>query len=244
MIIGSEVLEGTADILLLGQSFTVSKPIEISSVEVYAKRIGGGSSFQIYLQPYDPWTGTRGSPLVSKSVPLVDIPSNSEGGWVRSTFDNPISITDTGVYAIFVDSDSDGSPDGYNDFGYASGDSITGGRLIGPNFGSEVEMLFRIRGSAGADAFAPPGFEVPEFTSVTSELRYTAFGTFTFVRFSWDTESGAVYRILRSSDLNVWRDNNNLRLGDNSSTYSELSNRYNSKQFIKVLVQPLGEFKR
>ena len=116
--------------------------------------------------------------------------------------------------------------------------------MIGPNFGSEVEMLFRIRGIAETDAFNPGDFVIPRFKSITSERRYTAFGTFTFVRFTWDTQTGAVYRILRSYNLTTWFDNKLLRLGDGAETYYETSNQYKDTGFMKVEVVPLGDYKK
>lgn len=244
VILGSENIAGTADVLLLGQSFTISKPVKISSIQVYAKRIGGGSSFQIYLQPFDPWTGTRGTALASKNIPLSSIPSDPQGGWVSASFEPPISIASPGVYAIFVDSDSEGAPDGYNDFGYALGDSIRGGRLIGPIFGSEVEMLFRIRGAAETDAFNPGDFIVPKIVGPTLENRYSASAgrNLIYAKISWETELGAAYIVWTSKVMKLWFAN--PRLGNGGSISFERSNEYWDSTFFRIQVMPLGDYKK
>jgi len=226
------------------QTFTISKPVRISSIEVYAKRNGGGSSFQIYLQPFDPWTGTRGNALASKNIPLSSIPTDPQGGWVSTSFDPPVSIASSGVYAIFVDSDSKGAPDGYNDFGYALGDSIRGGRLIGPTFGSEVEMLFRIRGIAETDAFNPSDFVIPKISGPTLETRYSpvARRNLVYARISWDTKPGAAYIVWSSKDMKLWFDS--PRLGNGTVMSYERSNEYWNSTFMRIQVMALGDYKK
>jgi hypothetical protein len=240
----SAVLSGTADSNLFGQSFTVSDPVTVSSVELYVQRKSGGSSFQVFLKPFDPWTNTAGAALTTVAVPLEALPTATGGGWITVDFGAPVMIEIPGVYGVFVDTDSNGFPDGYNGYGYAEGDSIVGGRLVGPTFNRDVEMMIRIRGTAATGALLPTDLVVPRFKSITSERRYTAFGTFTFVRFTWDTQTGAVYRILRSDNLTTWLDNKLLRLGDGAETYYETSNQYKDTSFMKVMVVPLGDYKK
>ena len=244
ILLGSEILAGTEDVLRLGQSFTVTKPVEILSVEVYAKRKLGGSSFQVFLQTFDPWTETRGTPLAVKSVPLASIPSVTAGGWVKATFDNPVSITASGVYAIFVESDSQGAPNGYNEFGYATGDSINGGRLIGPTFSTEVEMMFRLRGTAQQGAFSPKMFALPKVIGPSLQTRYSVVAkrNLVYATISWDTEVGAVYKIFTSKDMKLWF--TTPRLGSGNTMTYERSNEYWSSTFIKIQVMPLGDYKK
>lgn len=238
------VLSGTADANLFGQTFTISAPVTVSCIEIYVKRQFGGSSFQLFLKPFDPWTNTSGAALATAAVPLENLPATTEGGWITIELGAPVTITSPGVYGVFVDTDSNGYPDGYNAYGYAEGDSVVGGRLVNPAFSRPVEMMVRIRGAATAEALLPPDFLIPRFKSITSEQRYTASGTFTFVRFTWDTQSGALYRILKSDDLVAWRDNKLVRLGNNAETYYETSNEYSNSSFIKVQVIPLGDYKK
>ena len=118
----NNVLSGTADSNLLGQSFTVSEPVTISSVELYVQRQFGGSSFQVFLKPFDPWTNTAGAALTTVTVFLEAIPTSMEGGWITVDFEAPVMIDTPGIYGVFVDTDSNGFPDGYNAYGYAEGD--------------------------------------------------------------------------------------------------------------------------
>jgi hypothetical protein len=234
---------GSADANLFGQTFTTSAPVEITCVEVFVERESGGSSFQLFIQPYDPWTRTRGAPIASVTVPLSALPIAPEGGWMAISVSPPAVLSNPGVFGVFLDTDSEGFPDGYNSYGYSEGDSVAGGRIVNPTFTRDVEMMLRLRGDADTGAFEPPKYTAPRFTSITSERKNTASGTLTFVRFSWQTESGAVYRILRSEDLVRWRDSNLLRLGDGLETFYEATNEIHSKRFIKVEVQPLGDYK-
>jgi hypothetical protein len=113
---------------------------------MYVKRQSGGLSYQLLVRAFDSWTNTSGVALATVTIPLVDMPTAPEGGWISVQLAAPVSITDPDVYGVSVDKDSNGFPHSYNEHGYAEGDSIVGRRLAEPTFNRVIEMMVRLKG--------------------------------------------------------------------------------------------------
>lgn len=240
----NQTLAGTVDANLLGQSFTVSAPVELSSVDVYVQRASGGSAFQLYLQPFDPWTNTRGNPLASVTVALSEIPDSVAGGWVSVSIDPPVEIATPGVYAIFLDTDSNGFPNGYNNYGYSNGDSVVGGRLVGPIFSKPVEMMMRLHGIADSSAFSPAPIPAPKISGPVVSSRYSSVAgrVLTYYTYSWNSQAGVVYVVESTKDFKQWFASNYL--GDGNPMNRTINNEYWATQFIRVTAIPLGDYKK
>lgn len=237
-------LAGTVDANLLGQSFTISGPVELTSVDVYVQRESGGSAFQLYLQPFDPWTNTRGNPLASVAVALSEIPDSAAGGWVSVSIDPPVAIATPGIYGIFLDTDSNGFPNGYNNYGYSNGDSVVGGRIVGPIFSKPVEMMMRLHGVANSTAFSSSPIPTPKISAPVVDKMYSAVAgrMLTYFTFSWNTQVGAVYVVESTKNFTQWFASSYLGNGDSMSR--TINNEYWATQFIRVTAIPLGDYRK
>ncbi len=137
-ILESGILKGVAD-YSVGQSFTVSKGIEISSIEIFARKYGVGEAFTLTVEPYDPWTGVRQPPLASVFVAASSLPIGNGGDWMTIPFSSPVIISDPGVYLFFLEQKRE--TNGYNAFGFSVDNRIKAGRLVGFTTGQKPKWF-------------------------------------------------------------------------------------------------------
>ncbi|MBK1884766.1 hypothetical protein JIN85_20305 [Luteolibacter pohnpeiensis] len=245
VILSSESLNNTVDATAIGQSFTITQSITLSSVGVWVKKIAGGAPFELSVQPYDPWNNAQGEAVFSATVPASGIPDGSGGGWVEVPISPPLQISNPGIYSILADTDSQGFPDGYNEYGVALGDSIQGGvRFTGGHGPIVTELVFRMRGSAPPGAFTPPLPSVPKISGPIVEDYYEFAVRAMRKRFTytWDTEVDVVYIVENSKDMSLWFDD--AYLGTGAQMSATIRNTFWDTQYLRVTAKLLGDYRK
>lgn len=239
VILQSGERAGDSDAKSMGQCFTLTGSIEITSVEVFARRTYGGSAFTVTIQPYEPWTKTKGAEIATVTVPLQDVPSAPEGGWVEVAFASPVPLAAPGIYVFFLDSLSPGGKAGYNNYGFARGDSIEGGHRVGIS-GNLSEIAFRLRGTAPEGAFVPeplPPLHLPP-PVVKKDHRGKEW------TYTWDSHPGHVYRLRQSSDMKFWLSTDYLGTGSPLSVSRDDYYYKRPSEFRYLEVIRLGDYKK
>jgi len=176
ILASNEAYTGFADFSSVWQSFTVKENITITRIDLFAKAVGVGENFSVYICEYDPWEESFSEPSESKTILKEEFNSEPLGSWVSAIWETPIALSGGKIYRINIESERETT--GYNEYAYHRPSVFAAGRMnIGTTVAYGDDLTFRIHGVGDTDAIGP------------YPITDTSFRNFRFERNSLGSES-------------------------------------------------------
>ncbi len=182
------------------QSFTIIEPVTLKSLRLFLRPIRGGSAITVSVVKINVSTLTyEPETLGSLTIPRDSIPDNPEGSWVSETFENEVTLSESGSYGLIIDNISTGGSFGYNDYGAVNGNLLAAGRFwifdkedLGIGGSQAFDIAFQLFGMGGNQTIP-----LPKITQITQNGFVSTI--------EWKGLPGMRYAMEHSEDLKSWR---------------------------------------